>query len=60
VLCIHESRHFDTDPDLAFLLVAFKLPKKISFLKVFFAYYFLKVHLHPSSKIKVYKEVTKQ
>ncbi len=28
-------------------------------LRSFFAYYLLKVHLHQSSKIKSYKEVTK-
>ncbi len=31
-----------------------------SFFSKFFAYYFLKVHLHQSSKIKSHKEVTKQ
>ncbi len=30
------------------------------FLPSFFAYYFLKIHLHHSSKIKLHKEVTKQ
>ncbi len=29
-------------------------------LKILFAYYFLKLHLHHFSKIKIHKEVTKQ
>ncbi len=41
---------------LLFLLVTFKTSTKIS---QFFAYSFLKVHLHNSSKIKSHKEVTK-
>jgi hypothetical protein len=32
--------------------------KKLIFSKSFFAYYFLKVHLHQFSKIKSYEEVT--
>jgi hypothetical protein len=40
------------------LQVAYK--KLIFYLKVFSAYYFLKVHLHHYSKIKSQKEVTKQ
>jgi hypothetical protein len=35
-----------------FSSVAFKMPTKISFFLSFFAYYFLKVHLHQSPKIK--------
>jgi hypothetical protein len=58
--------HFGTDPDpwihtndlqiriLHFSSVADKMPKK-----VFFAFYFLKVHFNQSSKIKCQKEVTK-
>jgi hypothetical protein len=34
--------------------------KKLILLKMFFAYYFLKVHFHHFSKVKSPKEVTKQ
>jgi hypothetical protein len=34
--------------------------KKYFFSQLFFAYYFLKIHLHHSSKVKGHKEVTKQ
>jgi hypothetical protein len=58
--------NFDADPDPAFeffvdLFVTFKMPTINS--TVFFdtySYYFLKVHLHHSSKIKNHKEVKKQ
>jgi hypothetical protein len=46
------------DPAL-FSSVAFKTPTKNNFFLGFFAYYFLKVHLHHSSKIKSLKEFTK-
>jgi hypothetical protein len=32
----------------------------LSLFLIFFAYYFLKVHLHHSSQIKSHKEITKQ
>jgi hypothetical protein len=42
---------------LFFSSVNFKMPAKI--ISKFFAYYFQKLHLHPFSKIKSHKEVTK-
>jgi hypothetical protein len=48
----------DPDPDI-FVLYLQDANKKQIFTK-FFAYYFLKVHLHHFSKIKSPKEVTKQ
>ncbi len=51
----------DADPDPAIFVSNLQdVNKKISFL-CFFAYYFLKVHLHTYFlKIKSHKEVTKQ
>jgi hypothetical protein len=40
-------------------ITRYQLATKKSLLQSFFAYYFLKVHLHQSSKIKCQKEVTK-
>jgi hypothetical protein len=64
--------YFDTDPDprirttdlrnriLLFSSVVAKMPsKRRCYFSKFFADYFLKVHLHQSSKIKSKKEVTK-
>jgi hypothetical protein len=53
------------DPDqapriLLFSSVTLKIATKIIFFPSFFAYYFLKVHLHNFSEIKSHKEVTKQ
>jgi hypothetical protein len=48
----------NADPDLAFYVSELQDIKK--FVKSFFAYYFLKVHLHYFSKIKCHKEVAKQ
>jgi hypothetical protein len=47
---------------ILFLPVAFKMPtkNKLFFPLSFYSYYFLKVHLHPSSKIKSHKEFTEQ
>jgi hypothetical protein len=64
-----DSCFFATDPDpriritdlririrlLLFSSMADNMPTKISFFQIFFAYYFSKVHLHQSSKIKVKK-----
>ncbi len=53
-----------TDPnpalDSAFSLLTVKTPTEDYFFLGFSAYYFLKVHLHHFSKIKINKEVTKQ
>jgi hypothetical protein len=62
---VPDPRHFATDPDpdplirtldlrfLPFSSVASKKPTKISFTFLnSFAYYFLRVHFHQSSKIK--------
>jgi hypothetical protein len=61
--------HFYTDPDprmrtpdlririLLFSSVTFKMPTKS---KKLYAYYFLKIHLHHSSKLNCHKEVTEQ
>ncbi len=45
----------DSDPDRAFLLVADKMLTKNGFFQSFFAFYFLKIHLHQFLKIKVKK-----
>ncbi len=45
---------------LPFSSVADKQPTKNKFLKSFFAYYFSKVHLHQSSKIKSQRELKKE
>jgi hypothetical protein len=47
-----------SDPDPAFLSLGDNMPTKSFFLS-YFVYYFFKVHLHQSSKIKSQKEVTK-
>jgi hypothetical protein len=67
-------RHFGTDPDqrirnieLRIRILLFRQwltshkmqTKNKFFFKVFFAIYFLKVHLHQVSKMKSQKEVTK-
>jgi hypothetical protein len=66
-------RHFNTDPDqrirtielririllLRQWLTSHKMQTKNKFFIVFFAIYFLKVHLHQASKMKSQKEVTK-
>jgi hypothetical protein len=50
----------DADPDLAiFRQSPSRRQQKIIFY-VFFAFYFLKVHLHHFSKVKSHKEVTNQ
>ncbi len=50
----------DPDPDI-FVSDLHDVTKKLFFFSPrFFAYYFLKVHLHNFSKIKSNKEVTKQ
>jgi hypothetical protein len=46
----------DPDPQPCFSSVTFKMPIKITF----FDNYFLKVHLHHSSKINSHKEVNKK
>jgi hypothetical protein len=43
-----------------FLSVTFKMATKNYFLKVFLAYYLLKLHLRHFPKIKSHKEATKQ
>jgi hypothetical protein len=53
----------DSDPDPPIFVIDLqetnkKLPG--NFLNKFFAYYFLKVHLHHFSKIKIEKEVTRE
>ncbi len=45
---------------LLFSSMIFKTSTKNNLIKKFFAYYFLKVHLHQFSKIKSHKEVTKR
>jgi hypothetical protein len=50
----------DLAPDPALFVSGLQDTKKLIFLPSFFAYYFLKIHLHHSSKIKLHKEVTKQ
>jgi hypothetical protein len=52
-----DSAPYHLDPDPALFVRAFKMPTKNMF---YFADYYLKVHLHQSSKIKSHKEVTKQ
>jgi hypothetical protein len=47
------------DPDPPFSSVADKQPKK-RFFPNFFAYFFVEIHLHQSSKTKGQKEVTKK
>ncbi len=70
-ISIVDPWHFGTDPGirttdltvriLLFSSVTFKMPTKFNFFYVFCLLpYFLKVHLHYSSKIKSHKEVTKQ
>jgi hypothetical protein len=49
----------DPDPAL-FISDSVDANKKYFFPIVFIAYFFFKVHLHHSSKIKSHKEVTKQ
>ncbi len=47
----------DSDPDPAIFVIDFHdASQKLIFNTIFFAYYFLKVHLHPFSKIKSQKE----
>jgi hypothetical protein len=48
------------DPDSAIVVSELQDVKKKLFHFSFFAYYFLKVHLHHFSKIKSNKEVTKR
>jgi hypothetical protein len=48
------------DPDPAIFVSDLQDVNKKSFFVSFFAYYFLKGHLHHFSKIKRNKEVTKQ
>jgi len=50
----------DTDPDPALFVSDLQDAKPIFFLSNFLTYYFLKIHLHPSSRIKSYAKVTKQ
>jgi hypothetical protein len=55
----------DPDPDadqdpVIFVSDLQDVDKKLIFSPSFFAYYFLKVHLHHFSKIKSHEEVTKQ
>jgi hypothetical protein len=54
--------HWLTDPDSAPDNVIFVSDLQDGGKKIlnFFAYYFLKIHLHPFSKIKINKEVSKQ
>jgi hypothetical protein len=48
----------ESDPELS---VTFKTPTRSNFFAPnFFAYYFLKIHLHHSSQTKIHKEVTKE
>jgi hypothetical protein len=47
------------DPDPAIFIIDLQEDNKKNFL-CFSLFYFLKVHLHPFSKIKSQKEVTKQ
>jgi hypothetical protein len=49
----------DPDPALFVSLVPSKRQQKIIFSNIF-AYSFLKVHIHHSSKLKSHKEITKQ
>ncbi len=46
----------DADPDSVIFVSDLPAVNK----KLFFIYYFLKIHLHHFSKIKSHKEVTKQ
>jgi hypothetical protein len=52
----------DLDPDPAIFVIDLQdASKKLIYKKKSFsAYYFLKVHLHHFSRIKIQKEVTKQ
>jgi hypothetical protein len=52
----------DPDPDLAIFVIDLQDANKklFFFIKVFSAYYFLKVHLHLFSETKSKKEVTEQ
>jgi hypothetical protein len=50
----------DPNPDPAIFIVDLQDANKKQTKKSFFAFYFLKVHLHRFSKIKSQKEVTKQ
>ncbi len=50
----------DSDPDPATFVIDLQDANKKLILKFFSAYYFLRVHLHNFSKIKLPKEVTKQ
>jgi hypothetical protein len=51
----------DADPDPAFFVSDLReASQKNFFLLSFHAYFFLKMHLHHSSKLKSHKEVTKQ
>ncbi len=54
LISIVDPWHFGTNPS-----VTFKMPKNLIF-SSFFAYYFLKAHLHYSSNLKRQTEVTKQ
>jgi hypothetical protein len=50
----------DQAPDPAIFVLDFQDTNKNNFFPCFFAYYFLKAHLHHFSKIKRHKKVTKQ
>ncbi len=53
--------NLDADPEPAIFVCDLQnVNKKLVFLLSFFAYYFLKVHLHHFSKIKSHTEVTKK
>jgi hypothetical protein len=48
------------DPDTAIFVIDLQDANRKLIKKSFYAYYFLKVHLHNFSKIKSQKDVTKQ
>ena len=50
----------DADPDPALFVIYLQDANKKLILKMFSAYYFLKIYLHNFSKIKSPKEVKKQ
>jgi hypothetical protein len=50
----------DPDPDPAIFVIDLQDANKKRIFQSFFAYYFLKVHLHHFSETKSPKEVTKQ
>jgi hypothetical protein len=50
----------DPAPDSALFVTDLQNGNKIIFLLSFYAHTFLKVHLHHSSKIGIYNEVTEQ